>query len=113
MIHDTDTEFREGGLKNSAWSLNQSIWSKIEDANNEKQGLARRYVHITNFEKAHFIETLSGGKDKPLQAYRYVQSIAQNDVASKEKHECLRWLDDIVGKQEIVHDMTYVESNCK
>ena len=109
VIHDTDTEFRTDKQKNPAWSLNQSIWEKIEYANTVKQGLARRYVHVRNFEVAHSIQTLSGGKDKPLHAYRYVQQIAQNDEASKEKHECLRWLCDIIGKQSIVHDMDYVK----
>jgi len=91
---------------NPAWTLNQTIWTKIKEANEIKLNLARRYVHITNFEKAHNI-TLSGGKDKPLKAYQFVKQI----VRDKEVPDCLKWLDDIVGKQEILHDMDYIENN--
>lgn len=108
VIHDIDTEFisNDKNKKNSAWSLNKKIWDKIEAANAEKQGLARRYVHIINFEDAHRI-TLSGGKNKPLQAYKYVQSVSnEGDIP-----DCLKWLDDIVRKQEIIHDADFIESN--
>jgi len=112
VIHDIDTEKitnKKGEEKNNpAWTLNQKIWDKIESANKEKQGLARRYVHITNFETAHNI-TLSGGKDKPLQAYKFVKDIDRE----KEVPDCLKWLDDIAYRQEIVHDMNYIESNKK
>ena len=105
VIHDTDTEFiSDGKKKNPAWSLNQTIWDKVEIANGEKQGLARRYVHITNFEKAHKLE---GGKDKPLQAYKFAQTITESD----ETPDCLKWLKDIVEKQEVLHDMNYIESH--
>jgi len=113
VIHDIDTEkiFNKKGEErnNSAWTLNQKIWDKIEIANKEKQGLARRYVHIKNFEEAHKIE-LSNDKDKPLQAFNFVQKITIND---KILPDCLRWLNDILGKQEILHDMNYIESNKK
>jgi len=108
VIHDTDTEKLASGNKNPAWSLNQTIWTKVEEANKIKANLARRYVHIKNFEDAHGIE-LSNGKDKPLQAYRFVKKI----VRSKSEPDCLRWLDDILGNQEILHDMKYVESHKK
>jgi predicted ATP-dependent endonuclease of OLD family len=44
IIHDTDEEKNKKGNKNSAWTLNKTIWDKIEDANKLKSGLARRYV---------------------------------------------------------------------
>ena len=108
VIHDVDTEFIEDDKKskNPAWSLNQKIWDKIEKANEEKQGLARRYVHIKNFEDAHMIK-LSGGKDKPLQAYKFVKSVNRDGKIP----DCLKWLDDINGKQEILHDINFVQSN--
>ena len=108
VIHDVDTEFIDADKKskNSAWSLNQKIWDKIEKANEEKKGLARRYVHIKNFEDAHEIK-LSGGKDKPLTAYKFVQSVNRDGKIP----DCLKWLDDIIGKKEILHDMNYVQSN--
>jgi predicted ATP-dependent endonuclease of OLD family len=106
VVHDTDTEKANNGNNNPAWTLNQTIWTKIEEANNIKPNLARRYVHTTNFETAHNI-TLSGGKDKPLKAYQFVKEIDKD----KEIPDCLKWLDDIINKQEIVHDMNYIENN--
>jgi predicted ATP-dependent endonuclease of OLD family len=107
IIHDIDTEFIDDGKKkNPAWSLNQTIWNKVEAANKVKQGLARRYVHIKNFEDAHNIK-LTSGKDKPLQAYKFVQSVKRETGIP----DCLKWLDDITGEQKIVHDMDYVELN--
>jgi len=109
VIHDTDTEKASNGNNNPAWSLNQTIWTKIEEANKIKPNLARRYVHITNFETAHNITRLLGGKDKPLKAYQFVKQIDRD----KEVPDCLKWLDDIIGKQEVLHDMDYVENNKK
>ena len=108
VIHDTDTEKASNGNNNPVWTLNQTIWAKIEEANIIKPNLARRYVHTTNFEIAHNI-TLSGGKDKPLKAYQFVKTIDKD----KEIPDCLKWLDDIINKQEIVHDMNYIETNKK
>lgn len=108
VIHDSDTEKSSNGNNNSAWTLNQTIWNKVEIANKVKSELARRYVHITNFETAHHI-TLSGGKDKPLQAYKFVKDIKNEGKIP----DCLKWLNDIVGNQEILHDMTYIENNKK
>jgi thioredoxin-like negative regulator of GroEL len=108
VIHDTDTEKASNGNNNPAWSLNQTIWTKIEEANKIKPNLARRYVHVTNFEAAHNI-TLSGGKDKPLKAYQFVKQIDKN----KETPDCLKRLDDIVDKQEVLHNMNYIENNKK
>lgn len=42
-------------------------------------------------------------KDKPLKAIRFVKSIDRE----QEVPDCLKWLDDIVGKQEILHNMDY------
>jgi hypothetical protein len=70
--------------------------------------LARRYVHITNFETAHAI-TLYGSKDKPLKAYQFVKDMKNEDVI----HDCLKCLNDIVDKQEILYDMAYIETNKK
>ncbi|MDF9830157.1 AAA family ATPase [Parabacteroides sp. PF5-6] len=106
VIHDTDTEKSSNGNNNPAWTLNQTIWTKIEEANSVKPNLARRYVHTTNFETAHNI-SLSGGKDKPLKAFQFVKSIDRE----KEVPDCLKWLDDIVGKQEILHNMDYITGN--
>lgn len=104
VIHDSDTKKSSNGNNNPAWTLNNVIWSKIEEANSVEDGLARRYVHIENFEKAHDIE-LSGGKDKPLKAYQFVQTINIESDAP-----CLNWLKDILGDKSILHDDNYIES---
>lgn len=103
IIHDTDTEFNSNGNHNSAWSFNQTIWDKVQEANQIKAGLARRYVHKTNFETAHGI-ILSGSKDKPLKAYQFVTSINRSNSIP----DCLTWLDDILGEKMILHDMAYI-----
>jgi predicted ATP-dependent endonuclease of OLD family len=103
VIHDSDSEKSANGNNNPAWTFNQIIWGKVDSANKKKPGLARRYVHITNFENAHNIE-LKNGKDKPLQAYKFVKNIKNEG----EIPDCLKWLKDIVGDQEIVHDMDYI-----
>ena len=107
-IHDVDVEFLANNHHNPAWALNQSIWDKIEEANRTEEGLARRYVHNANFENAHRYNLLSG-KDKPLQAYKFAQTI----TSIKDEVDCLRWLKDYLGPQEIVHDMTYIKKVAK
>jgi len=103
IIHDTDTPILENGNKNPAWAHNEKIWRKIEDANKIQNGLAKRYVHVKNFEDAHGIK-LSGSKDKPLKAYEFVKGLEINTDA-----QCLLWLKDIVGNKEIVHDQEFIE----
>jgi predicted ATP-dependent endonuclease of OLD family len=116
VIHDTDTEKSSNGNNNPAWSLNQAIWNKIEDANKVKSNLARRYVHITNFETAHkehyenIGSSVDSNKDKPLRAYKLVSSV---DDSNKENIDCFKWLQDIIEKQEILHDMAYVNNHKK
>lgn len=105
VIHDMDNEFNANGNRNSAWTLNQTIWDKIVEANAKKIGLSRRYLHNTNFETAHDI-ILSGGKDKPLKAFQFVSTID----GSEPKPDCLKWLEDILGEKNIVHDMEYISN---
>lgn len=102
-IHDVDTELLENGNHNSAWSLNEKIWNKVVEANQLEAGLARRYVHNANFENAHKYNLLAG-KDKPLQAYKFAQTIKTID----DEVDCLKWLNDYLGDQAILHDMAYV-----
>ena len=108
VIHDADTELNSKGNINSAWTLNQKIWDLVERANAECEGLARRYVHIANFENAHGYNLLSG-KDKPLQAYRYSLKVSRDTMP-----DCLKWLDDyLTEKYEYLHDMDYINANKK
>lgn len=109
VIHDADTEKNSNGNVNSAWTLNQKIWDLIQDANAQQTNLARRYVHVANFENAHQYNLLSG-KDKPLQAYKFVQTIQSREG---EIPDCLKWLDDYMGERKIVHDMDYINNTKK
>lgn len=109
VIHDVDTEYNSKGDHNSAWTLNRSIWDLVVQANQEQSGLARRYVHNANFENAHKYNLLSG-KEKPFQAFKFAQTIQnrEGDIP-----DCLKWLDDYCGEQQITHDMEYIEKNKK
>lgn len=109
VIHDADTELISNGHKNSAWKLNQTIWDLVERANQIEEGLSCRYVHNANFENAHAYNLLSG-KDKPLQAYKFVQTINKDAV---DIPDCLMWLDDYLGERKIIHDMKYIDDNKK
>lgn len=101
VIHDSDSRKNENGNDNSAWTLNTAIWNKIKDANTKRIGLARRYVHISNFETAHGVKLT--GKEKPLKAYEYVVTLNENsDVA------CLKYLKDLLGDKVLLHDDVFV-----
>lgn len=101
VIHDSDSRKNDNGNDNSAWTLNDSIWNKIKDANAKRIGLARRYVHVSNFETAHGIKLT--GKEKPLKAYEYVVTLNESSDAA-----CLKYLKDLLGDQVILHDDTFV-----
>lgn len=109
IIHDMDTKLNSIGANNSAWTLNGKIWDLVERANSVEPGLARRYVHNSNFETAHKY-ILSGGKDKPLRAYTFASRIQDR---KKDIPDCLKWLDDYVGAKSILHDPSYVDANSK
>ena len=82
--------------------MNQKIWAKVEEANNKSSGLARRYLHIKNFESAHNY-TVNPDKGKPLSAYEFAKTITKDqDIA------CLNWLKDIVGKKQILHNQNFL-----
>ena len=104
VIHDIDTEINSNGKHNSAWAFNQKIWDLVVKANDEQPGLARRYVHNANFENAHKYKLL-GGKNKPLQASKFVNEVIAGKIVNP---DCKKWLDDIMGGRNVVHDMDYV-----
>jgi len=103
VIHDSDTRLNENGNVNSAWNINASIWEKIEIANSKRNGLARRYVHTTNFETAHGVPLT--GKEKPLKAYEYVIALTEDSNAP-----CLNYLKDLLGAKAILHDNAFIEA---
>ncbi len=103
VIHDSDTRLNENGNANSAWTLNTSIWEKVEIANGRKNGLARRYVHTTNFESAHAVPLT--GKEKPIKAYEYAIALNENSNVP-----CLNYLKDLLGAKAILHDAAFIEA---
>lgn len=107
VIHDSDTEFRKDGKKNSAWKLNEVIWQNIEVANKLQLGLARRYVNIENFEDENRYQH-SPEKGKPLSAYEFAIGISKN-----QNIPCLSWLNDIVNYRKILHNQKYIEESLK
>jgi len=102
VIHDSDTRLNKDHSANSAWTLNSSIWDKIVSANQKMEGMARRYVHVENFEIAHGI--ISNGKDKPIKAFDFAQGLLLDSNAP-----CLILLKDLLGDRAILHDNIYVE----
>ncbi len=103
IIHDTDERLNINGKTNGSWTLNRIIWDYVEKANQIKSGLSRRYVHMTNFEIAHNIN--SDGKDKPLKAYEFVKSISIDS-----DQPCMNYLRDIIERKEILHNQYFIEN---
>ncbi|MBL7821433.1 MAG: AAA family ATPase [Saprospiraceae bacterium] len=101
VIHDTDTPD-----KVASWTINQNIWSKIEDANAIEANLARRYVFITDFENANDYQ-YSKTDGKPLSAYKLAMKIKTENLDLV----CLQYLRDIVGDNTINHNQEFVISS--
>jgi predicted ATP-dependent endonuclease of OLD family len=90
VIHDSDCRYLynkkgEALLKkdeekrlNSAWSLNQSIWDEINEANTRTPKLSCRFVHVRNFEDAHGYKH-DQAKGKPMSAFEYSKELVQGD----------------------------------
>lgn len=86
IIHDLDTQYlynKEGEViknkdgtnrRNSAWKLNDDIWDLIVKSNSISPMLARRFIHIPEFETAHNY-IYDKEKGKPLSAYEFVQTL--------------------------------------
>lgn len=102
IIHDSD-ERPEDGKANAAWTMNKKIWEQVEISNAKHKGIARRYIHSINFEKANKVSSTGAGK--PMDAYNFVKN-----VTLESDFECIKWLKDIVGEKNILHDDKYLES---
>lgn len=98
IVHDTDSK-----INVAAWALNSAIWEKIEFANAKKDGLARRYVHLIDFETAHGISLT--GKEKPIKAYEFVGTINEDS-----DFPCIKFLKDLLIEKKIVHNKQFVEA---
>ena len=101
VVHDTDTRD-----KASSWTINQGIWDKIEVANKEETGLAKRYVFVTDFETTNGYK-YSYADGKPLSAYKFARKV----IDEKSNPTCLEYLKDIVGDKKINHDQEYIDKN--
>jgi len=104
VIHDRDNVLDKNGCKNSAWTLNETIWEQVIKSNKSNyNGIARRYVHNSNFESAHPAYKLNTTKGKPLSAYEYAKTLTLDDDVP-----CINIIKDIIGDQVMMHDMEYV-----
>ncbi|WP_122242675.1 ATP-dependent nuclease, partial [Pseudomonas syringae] len=120
VIHDSDERYlyTNGVLslnndqtprKNSAWSLNTSIWNELVEAR-ASGCTAVRYVSIRNFEDTHgYVYDRSLGK--PLSAFNYVRSI---DVEDK-KIPIVKFVHCIAGAGSLEEEHTpeFLDSNVK
>lgn len=59
---------------NPAWTLNEKIWSEVQNGNNLIKGLSQRFVSIYNFETANKY-SYDPEIGKPLSAYQFIKSI--------------------------------------
>jgi predicted ATP-dependent endonuclease of OLD family len=112
IVHDCDDRYlrdKEGEVlrteageprRNSAWTLNERIWEGIEAANERHDGLARRYVHVSDFESAHEYD-VDPKKGKPLCAFEFAQGL---DGASD--LPVVAFVNQILGRREPEKDFT-------
>ncbi|QVW33676.1 AAA family ATPase [Geobacter sulfurreducens] len=118
IIHDSDERYLyEKGImqtkkngepkKNSAWTLNQTIWDCIGLAN-EDEPIARRYVLVRNFEHSHGY-SYDLDKGKPLSAYEYAKTLKNSD----DSVSIVKFLRQIVGDMttDIDYSQDYLEGN--
>ena len=77
------------------FTANENIWKQIMLSNGQHPNIARRFVHYLNFENAHgYIFDSKDGK--PLSAFKFARNLEKD-----EKHPCIRFLNDLFGKNEI------------
>ncbi|MCX7134972.1 AAA family ATPase [Aeromonas sp.] len=113
IIHDSDERYLydngkimltkeppQAPRKNSAWTLNKTIWDAMCSAN-EEQELSSRYVSIRNFEDVHSYKHDSV-KGKPFSAYEYATKIDFSDDAIS----IVKQLKQIVGDLEVEYRFT-------
>jgi predicted ATP-dependent endonuclease of OLD family len=99
VVHDSDTPTykNEAGNEkpNPMFSYNEAIWKQLEESNKIIPNLARRFVHIKDFESAHDYK-INMVEGKPLSAYNFALSISKNN-----NFPCFRFLDDLFGENKI------------
>ncbi len=115
IIHDGDSRYlydtngivktNQDGInrKNSAWSLNETIWEGVLAAQAVRADLARRYVSIPNFESSHNY-VYDSEKGKPLSAFEFVKGLNPEGSAPIQM-----FVKSIVGLEEIKMEFTQDE----
>lgn len=119
IIHDSDERcIYEKGIakinddgtnsKNSAWTMNESIWNTMVKVRKHNGCFVRRYVSIRNFEHAHGYKHNSQ-KGKPLSAYEYAKNIDITDdsISIVEQLKCILGIID----NKIDYDQEYLDHN--
>lgn len=121
IIHDSDTRFnyditidtsdkliytqkknKDGSpKKNSAWTINENIWTEIVNGNTQTTGLCERYVSVYNFEVANNYRQ-DPEKGKPFSAYDYVSNLDPADNPM-----ILQFIKQIVGVEP--HTVKYTQ----
>ncbi|WP_249027417.1 AAA family ATPase [Vibrio rotiferianus] len=86
VIHDSDCRYQydksgnpirkndQTPKRNSAWTLNQTIWDEMVQSNERFPSLVKRYVSIQNFEDSHDY-SYDKNKGKPLSAWEFARDI--------------------------------------
>lgn len=119
IIHDSDERYLydkgvvvlnadDSKRINSAWTMNESIWTAMLSAESRNSCSIKRYVSIRNFEHAHNYKHDSK-KGKPLSAFEFSKNIDFND----DSISIVNHIKKIVGvlEQDITFDQNYLEGN--
>ncbi|ERK11212.1 putative ATP-dependent endonuclease, OLD family [Pantoea sp. AS-PWVM4] len=121
VIHDSDERHlyekgkvvlnRDGTKRiNSAWIMNDSIWTAMSSAESRNGCKVKRYVSIRNFEHAHnYVH--DSKKGKPLSAFEFAKKIDFNDNSIS----IVNQIKKIAGvlEQDITFDGDYLEQHVK
>lgn len=123
IIHDSDTRYNYHKMidgeekltyklktnsdgspnKNSAWTLNQTIWDEVVEGNKINPFLSKRYVSIYDFESSHnYLHNKTKGK--PLSAFEYANKLDLNSDVS-----ILSFVNMICGSQNKEIEFTQEE----
>jgi len=94
LVYTPKTNKDGSQKKNSAWKLNEEIWTEVESANAQTANSSDRYVSIYNFEVANNYRQDSE-KGKPLSAYEFVK-----DIDNLGNPKILQFVRQIVGIEQ-------------
>jgi len=123
IIHDSDTRYlydisvdedeklvyllrkkKDGNpKKNSAWSINENIWSEVLNGNLISKGLSERYVSIYNFEVSNDYH-MNSDMGKPLSAYNFAKDLTLDDTPN-----IIHFIKQIVGAEKKFVEFTQDE----